>query len=119
MTAEKFRAIALELDGAFESSHVNHPDFRVGGEIFATLGYPDERFGTVILTPAEQKQFLRSHPDSFTPANGAWGVRGATVVRLDSIDTKTLRKAILLAWKIRAPKTSRASRSNRNRGGKL
>ena len=31
MTPNAFRRIALALDGAIESAHHGHPDFRVGG----------------------------------------------------------------------------------------
>ena len=41
MTADDFRRIALGLPQAVEQSHMGHADFRVGGKIFATLGYPD------------------------------------------------------------------------------
>ena len=41
MTANDFRKLALSLADAIESAHMDHPDFRVGGKIFATLGYPD------------------------------------------------------------------------------
>ena len=40
MTAREFRRIALSLPQASEAAHMGHPDFRVGGRIFATLGYP-------------------------------------------------------------------------------
>ena len=38
MTANQFRKLALALPEATEASHQNHPDFRVAGKIFATLG---------------------------------------------------------------------------------
>jgi hypothetical protein len=38
MTADEFREIALSFDGTEEKSHMQHPDFRVGGKVFATLG---------------------------------------------------------------------------------
>ena len=37
MTPEAFRELALDLPEAVEASHMGHPDFRVGGKIFATL----------------------------------------------------------------------------------
>ena len=39
MTAAQFRKIALSFPEAVEAAHMGHPDFRVGGRIFATLGY--------------------------------------------------------------------------------
>ena len=71
MTADDFRKIALSLPEAIESAHMNHPDFRVRGKIFATLGYPDENWAVVKLTPEEQKSFVRADPDVFQPVKGA------------------------------------------------
>ena len=45
MTSDKFRKMALEIPTVAERSHMNHPDFRVAGKIFASLGVPDERVG--------------------------------------------------------------------------
>ncbi|MGI8433018.1 MAG: MmcQ/YjbR family DNA-binding protein [Chthoniobacterales bacterium] len=104
MTTTKFRSIALSMEEASEGSHMGHPDFRVGGKIFATLGYPDAGSGVVMLTAEEQEEFVRAQPKVFRPAAGAWGRRGSTVVRLDALDAATLRRAITLAWKTRAPK---------------
>src|SRR5438132_8889105 len=42
MTAAQFREIALSFPEAVEAAHMGHPDFRVGGRIFATLGYQNE-----------------------------------------------------------------------------
>ena len=49
MTANEFRRLALDLPEAVEAEHMNHPDFRVRGKIFATLAYPDKSFGMVKL----------------------------------------------------------------------
>ena len=103
MTKTEFRRIALSMSGAVEKEHMNHPDFRVGGKIFATLGYPDDDHGMVILPTEEQASLLRSHPKVFTPAKGAWGKRGSTVVRLDAVDGKTMRRVMKIAWEKRRP----------------
>ena len=55
MTPDAFRTLALSLPEATESAHQNHPDFRVRGKVFATLGYPDDKWGMVKLTPAAQQ----------------------------------------------------------------
>ncbi len=104
MTPDAFRRIALSLPQASEGAHMGHPDFRVGGKIFATLGYPDERFGVVMLPPEEQEKLLRSYPNAFSPATGAWGRRGSTNVRLDAVSAPVLHEAIANAWRKRAPK---------------
>ncbi len=102
MTAKKFRILALRLPEASEEAHMGHPDFRVGGKIFATLG-PDEDWGMVKLTPEQQAAFLRDEPDVFHPANGAWGRRGCTIVCLRNAKELTVRHALIEAWRNTAP----------------
>src|SRR3954453_10077664 len=98
MNPEDFRRIALELDGATESAHMNHPDFRVRGKIFATLNYPAKGWGMVKLTPEQQSDFMKRAPKIFAPSAGAWGKRGATNVDLGAA-TKTMeRHALKAAW---------------------
>ena len=86
MTPDGFRRIALALDGASASAHHGHPDFRVGGRIFATLGYPDRKWGCVMLTRDQQRTCVSDYPDVFIPARGKWGEQGSTTVRLDAGD---------------------------------
>src|ERR1044072_6767239 len=104
MTSTEFRRLALSMPHATERAHMEHPDFRVDGKIFATLGYPDEDHGMVILPPDEQKKWIESAPGTFAPAKGAWGKSGSTSVRLDGIDGATLRRVMEIAWRKRAPK---------------
>ena len=99
MTPTRFRRIALGLKEAVEQVHHGHPDFRVGGRIFATLGYPDTKHGAVMLTPEQQRTFLRDHPGVFVPAAGKWGEQGATVVRLDASDEEAVGEGLTLAWR--------------------
>ncbi len=106
MTPDEFRRIALGLVGVIESAHHQHPDFRVGGRIFATLGYPDRRSGMVNLTPDQQRTLVREHADAFVPAKGKWGEQGSTTVRLDAVDEETLGEALTLAWQNTAAKRS-------------
>ena len=104
MTADDFRQIALSLPEALESAHMDHPDFRVRGKIFATLGYPDQGWGMVKLTPEQQTSLVRAEPAVFAPAKGAWGRRGSTIVRLDTVDQVTLSGSLVAAWRNVAPK---------------
>ncbi|HVC94305.1 MAG TPA: MmcQ/YjbR family DNA-binding protein [Pirellulales bacterium] len=103
MTAKQFRSLALGLPEALEAEHMGHPDFRVCGKIFATLG-PDEDWGMVKLTADEQASFVRAEPDAFHPASGAWGRRGCTIVRLRDAKALTVRPALAAAWRNNAPK---------------
>ena len=104
MTANEFRQLALALPETEERSHMNHPDFRVAGKIFATLGYPDKTRAMVKLSPEDQHNFSKDYPDTFIPVKGAWGRRGATSVYLKPARKETLTKAIQAAWRNIAPK---------------
>lgn len=103
MTANQFRKLALALPEAVEASHMDHPDFRVGGKIFATIG-PKGDWGMVKLTPELQKSYVRTDPDSFEPFNGAWGKRGCTKVLFKSANTHVVEQALAAAWRNTAPK---------------
>ena len=108
MTAEGFRQLALTLPQSCESLHQNHPDFRVGKQVFATLGYPDSRWGMVKLTPAQQQRQVALHPRVFVPVKGAWGARGATNVKLSASTRAALWPALIEAWNNSAPASARA-----------
>lgn len=98
MTAGEFRRFALRLPEATASSHMGHPDFRVGGRIFASLDYPSRGWGMVKLTSEQQELFVRTEPKAFMPAKGAWGRSGSTSVRLPAAGTAAVREALQLAW---------------------
>ena len=104
MTAAQFRKMALALPEAIESVHMHHPDFRVRGRIFATLGYPDENSAVVKLTLEEQREFMRRAPKMFEAVNGAWGRRGYTKVHLTAAKIDNVREALRAAWCNTAPK---------------
>ena len=112
MKADDFRRIALEMPGAYEGAHMGHADFRISGHIFATIGYPDERFGVVVLRPEEQATFTRSAPRVFTPVKGGWGRRGSTKVNLSAARASTVRKAMAAAWQQKAAISPRATKSS-------
>ena len=99
MTIDEFRKLALEIPTAIERSHMNHPDFRVTGKIFASLGVPDENWGMVKLTPDQQRAFIEKAPEVFKPCSGAWGRAGATNVYLASAKASLVRAAIKVAAK--------------------
>src|SRR5882724_11827263 len=75
MTIDHFRRMALEIPTAVEQSHMNHPDFRIAGRIFASLGVPDENWGMVKLTPEQQRTFIKKAPEVFRLSRGAWGIQ--------------------------------------------
>jgi hypothetical protein len=94
MTSNEFRKMALGFPGTVESAHMRHPDFRVEGRIFASLGYPDESWGMVGLTAEQQRAFITRGKGAFRPCTGAWGERGATNVHLASVTRSLLKSAL-------------------------
>jgi hypothetical protein len=105
MVAEEFRRLALSLPEAVEQSHMDHPDFRVRGKIFATLGHPDDSRAMVKLLHDQQEALTRARPETFAPVPGGWGRRGATYVTLETADEATVYDALLMAWRNTAPKS--------------
>lgn len=103
MTADQFRSLALSLPEAVEKAHMGHPDFRVGGKIFATLGQ-DETWGMVKLTLEQQASFMSTDPDAFQPIKGGWGRKGCTCVVLAAAEEPSVRQALVEAWRNTAPK---------------
>ena len=108
VTPDDFRRIALSFPGTTEQSHMDHPDFRVGGKIFATLGYPDRTKGMVKLPPEYQHEFSQREPKAFIPVRGAWGRQGATTVVLSGASKPALREAMEIAWKARSAKPKKS-----------
>lgn len=105
MSIARFRKIALSLPGASEGAHHGTTDFRVRKRIFATLGYPDQAWGMVKLTPEQQSVLVDAEPEIFRPVPGGWGKGGATNVRLANADATTLTSALTMAWRNIAEKS--------------
>jgi hypothetical protein len=112
MTPAQFRRLALSLPETVEGAHMNHPDFRSAGKIFATLAWPDGSWAMVKLTPEQQSDLVHDHPEIFIPVKGAWGRQGSTNVQLAAATADALRPAVQLAWEnVRRPKPSRRPKS--------
>src|ERR1700755_995527 len=97
VSTSRFRKVALGLPEAVEGAHQGHADFRVGKRVFATLGYPDEQWGMVKLTPEQQSMLVEAEPEIFRPVPGGWGKHGNTNVRLAKADVTTLRSVLTMA----------------------
>ena len=97
MTPAVFRAMALKLPGVVESAHMGHPDFRVGGKIFATLS-PDGSWGMVKLKPEQQRVFVGLEPGMFEAFDNAWGRQGCTKVHLKVATKGAVGPAMVAAW---------------------
>ena len=104
MNADDLRRLALALPEAEESSHFDHPDFRVRGKIFASLKTP--RIGVVKLTGEQQEVMVRAEPDIFSAVAGGWGLKGWTEIYLEYADEAALNSALHAAWRNVVPKAA-------------
>jgi hypothetical protein len=118
MTPTGFRKLALQLPETEEKEHMNHPDFRVRGKIFATLGYPSNSFGMVNVWPEEQKQLVMKYPAVFTVIPGKWGENGATRVTLGEATETAVQDALQHAWDKHAAKVAAKSGTKQPRARK-
>jgi len=113
MTAEQFRRLVLSFADSEEHTHHGHPDFRVNGRIFSTLGFPNETRAMVKLTPEQQADFVHDYPAVFSPAAGAWGRQGSTSVALPKARKAEMSRAVEAAWRnalaLPAPRSKRKS----------
>jgi len=105
VTGADVRRLALALPEAEEKSHFGKADFRVRDKIFASL--PDEGRAVVKLTPEEQAVVMAAEPALITPAAGAWGRKGWTVVALDGADEALIADLVRRGWANVAPKRLR------------
>jgi hypothetical protein len=112
VTANQFRRIATGLQGVVEGSHMAHPDFRVGGRIFATLR-DDDLHGMVTVPPEYQAKIVGEFPDAFIVESGAWGRAGSTRVRLANVDEDALGEAMTIAWQWAVEKGPTKSKTRR------
>jgi hypothetical protein len=93
-----FRRLALQLPGAIESSHMNHPDFRLNNQIFATLSAQEKGCGVLKLTLEQQSAFIADQPHIFSPVQGGWGRMGMTFIHLDQADESIMAGALKTAY---------------------
>jgi hypothetical protein len=107
MTIDEFRKIALDIPTAVEGSHMHHPDFRIAGKIFASLGIPNKEWGLVKLTPEQQRTFIEKAPEVFKPCSRSWGRQGYTNVYLVAAKPTIVRGALDTAAKNVASKKKR------------
>lgn len=125
LTAADFRRIAVSLPDAFESSHMDHPDFRIAssdgkGRIFATLSGERKGLGVLKLTLDQQTSFCEELPDVFEPVQGGWGRMGMTYVHLAAVEEDTLLGALTTAHRnvAAAMETAKSKRASTKRVSK-
>ncbi len=108
MTEGAFRRLALSLPETEERAHMNHPDFRTRGKIFATLRSPAAGWAMVKLRPDQQEMFVALAPEMFQPVKGGWGRGGATNVILAKARKAITFEALKTAWtNVTSPKVRR------------
>ena len=93
-----FRRLALQLPGAIENSHMNHPDFRFNNRIFATLSGQEKGCGVLKLTVEQQAGFVTDQPQIFSPVQGGWGRIGMTYIHLEEADESVMAGALKTAY---------------------
>jgi hypothetical protein len=103
--------MALEIPGAVERSHMNHPDFRVAGKIFASLGVPDESWGTVKLTPEQQRAFIDKAP-RFSNRAVAPGAARATRILILPLRKRTLYERLSMLRQRMSPQVRRRKKDS-------
>jgi len=112
MTPDRFRRLALEQPASEERAHHDHPDFRVDGKIFATLGPVDSgdergRWAMLRLPADNQAALVDLDPEAYEPMPGAWGKQGCTRVWLARAKVKDLAPYFRNAWRHRATARTR------------
>jgi hypothetical protein len=100
-TAAQARRVFLDQPEAEEKSHMGHPDFRVGGKIFATL-WPDRNVAIVRLSVADQTGALQMNPEALSLKY--WGKSPYLEVDLQRANVALLRALAQAAWRNTAPK---------------
>jgi hypothetical protein len=102
-----FRKLALGLPNVVEHAHMGHPDFRIGGKIFAGLDYPRAGWAMVALTPDDQNILVKMHPKAFVPVKGKWGEQGATNIELRHATAAMVRAALDAAHETRQARSGK------------
>jgi hypothetical protein len=100
-TVAQARRVFLEQPEAEEKSHMGHPDFRVGGKIFATL-WPTKNIAVVRLSVADQTGALQMNPEALKLKY--WGKSPYLEVDLPKADVALLRALAQAAWRNTAPR---------------
>ncbi len=102
MTPADFRRLALAHRDVVDGAHQGHADLRVGGKVVASLRTQKDlgEVGMVKVTPEEQAELVRDHPDVFAPEAGAWGRQGCTRVYLANADAEIVGPAVTMAVRL-------------------
>jgi predicted DNA-binding protein (MmcQ/YjbR family) len=103
ISATTFRKTANSFDQVSEEPHFNKISFRVKGKIFATLDQPTKH-ATLKLAVADQSVYCLIQPAFASPATGAWGKQGWTLINLPKAPKQLLAEMLKKAYQQVAPK---------------
>jgi hypothetical protein len=103
LTRDDVRRIALSMPEAYEEPHFDLASFRVAKKIFCTMG--EHRPPIMLkLDSEDQANLVADDPVRIEPVPGAWGRKGSTFVRFETLDEAKLTALIRLAWATVAPR---------------
>ncbi len=85
---------------------MNHPDFRLNNQIFATLSGEKNGYGVLKLTLDQQAAFVADQPRIFSPVQGGWGRMGMTYIILNEADESIMAGALKTAYQTLQAKQS-------------
>ena len=108
MTADDFRRMALSFPETEERAHMNHPDFRVRGDL-RDAQLSGQRMGDGEALAGAAAELPGRRPGRLRARRGAWGRGGATMVRLKAAKKTLTRKALETAWQAQQPRNKNAS----------
>lgn len=111
VTAAKFRAIALALDGTVAAPHFDRTAFKVA-RTYATLA-ADGLSANLKFSPDTQALKCLTAPEAFAPVAGGWGRMGWTTVTLAAVSADELAAALDTAWRDAQPKPRSGRKSAR------
>ncbi|WP_236519342.1 MmcQ/YjbR family DNA-binding protein [Sandaracinus amylolyticus] len=115
MSGQRFRELALSLEGAYEVEHFDRAAFRTKRRIFATLP-PDAASANLMFDADTQEAICEALPDSFAPVPGGWGRMGATTVNLRTVSERDLERALRDAHARASEPTKKKTAAKKKRG---
>ena len=103
--------MALSFAETEERAHMNHPDFRVRGKIFATVP-PDEAHLHIFVEEGEARATVAEDPAAFEELWWGKQLRGVRV-NLVAADAARVCELLEESWRRKAPKRLVAARDRR------
>jgi predicted DNA-binding protein (MmcQ/YjbR family) len=108
VTADDVRRLVAALPGAEERAHNGHPDFRVGGRIFASL-FPEKGSSGLRLTREEAVAIAADRPQAFRLVSDRGAVGWLSAV-LDQVSEAEYEGLLEEAWPLLATEGHLAAR---------